>query len=367
MKTIKIMLPVCLAVMLFTACVALKPAPHATVVSTPTIKTTATETPVLPTPIPPPPTATPTDPESASEVAFWGQLGPMPANVSVTEHLVLSANQTLSQSPETMGGFNRYFATEVKFVEVPTPKIRTFKDLGYEIVDGPEVQNVEGRGTLRLPYFGKNGKILIDESFMRASNVYTFSTASGTVNAFIVFVDDRQGRVEYLIRNGQIIEWGAHSEADPWLPPVLYQGDLLWAKFNNDRIDVKKSNGDVVFSTPVYWTTAARSRFRGWQGHWILETINVVAMDGESLNSKLGFSKVFKWSLIHDKPVFLFQKQMKYGVSYDGQVLPLQYDEIAHGMCCMPAQNNPYVYDNWISFFGKRDGAWYAVVVAFKK
>lgn len=369
MKTIKIMLPVCFAVVIFTACSTLTPAPRATIVPTVTIEATATETPVLPTPIPLPATATPTASESASEVAFWAQLGPMPPNVSVTEHIVLSAEEALHDSPHTTDRLNRYFVTEVKFAAVPMPKERTFKDLGYEIVYGPEIQNAEGRkgiDMVRMPYFGKNGKILIDESFHRVSKVYTFSTASGTVNVFLVSTYGNHDLNEYLIQNGKIIKWGSYNDLDPWLPPILYQGDLLWAKLSSGHINIQKSNGDVLFTTPVYWMTADHSRFRGWQDHWILEADDVVAVDGESLNTKFGFSKVFKWSEIHDKPIFLFQKQMKYGVSYDGQVLPLQYDEIAHGMCCSPAQNNPWVSDNWVSFFGKRDGAWYAVVVAFK-
>ncbi len=83
------------------------------------------------------------------------------------------------------------------------------------------------------------------------------------------------------------------------------------------------------------------------------------------MNAKLGFGEIFNWTLLKGKPLYFFRKGPNVGISYDEKFLPLQYQDVAHGLCCGPAQNNPSVGEDSLSFFGKRDGLWYYVVVEF--
>ena len=129
---------------------------------------------------------------------------------------------------------------------------------------------------------------------------------------------------------------------------------------------IKKSNGTVLFTFATYFFASLPAvHFRAWNGHWVLDVDNFVIQDGEILNTKLGFQQIFGWSLIKDKPTYFFRKGANVGISYDGQILPFRYQDVAHGLCCGPAQNNPSIADGFAHFFGKRDGDWYYVVVKF--
>ena len=53
-----------------------------------------------------------------------------------------------------------------------------------------------------------------------------------------------------------------------------------------------------------------------------------------------------------------------FGVVYNGQMLPLRFDDIIHGdLCCVPArytiQNSP----NGSLFYALKDGVWFLVSV----
>ena len=107
-------------------------------------------------------------------------------------------------------------------------------------------------------------------------------------------------------------------------------------------------------------------RFQAWNDHWILTAGDFVIQDGEILNQKLGFPEIFEWGVIDNKPLFLFRKGTRLGLSYDGKILLLPYEDIARGLCCGLAVNNPITFDDSMYFFGKRDGIWYYVKVKFR-
>jgi len=70
--------------------------------------------------------------------------------------------------------------------------------------------------------------------------------------------------------------------------------------------------------------------------------------------------------LIEEKPLYLFRKGPRIGISYDGKILPLEYQDVARYWCCGFSVNNPAVDSNGAHFFGKRDGVWYYLVVDVK-
>ena len=49
------------------------------------------------------------------------------------------------------------------------------------------------------------------------------------------------------------------------------------------------------------------------------------------------------------------------GISYDGEVLPVNYDEVIHYRCCEPAAFNVGGSEQMVWFYARRDGAWYYV------
>jgi len=66
--------------------------------------------------------------------------------------------------------------------------------------------------------------------------------------------------------------------------------------------------------------------------------------------------------MLAEKPLFFFKKDGgKVRVSYDGQVLPMQYDEVFRWGCCGGEGFDP-TSNHWMAYFyGKRDGHWHYV------
>ncbi|MBI5951645.1 MAG: hypothetical protein HY865_08305 [Chloroflexi bacterium] len=282
-------------------------------------------------------------PLSAEETRFWANSIPMPSNISVTEYAL---------PPEAENKILRDFVPEealskrkVNPTITPTPRKVTLKELGYEIND------------LQLY---RDGRLLFDH-VTHVSDIYTIPTDSGPITAFIVQAD--LGNQNFLIQNDAISTFGGYAVYTS--APILYEGELLWARMQSG-VEVKKSNGEVIFNFRVPSIPNHYPSFRAWNSHWILEVENFVIQDGEILNQKLGYQEIFKWGLVKDKPTYFFRKVSKVGISHDGQILPIQYDDVKHGLCCGAAMDNPSVGSDSMSFFGKRDGVWYYVVVEFE-
>lgn len=305
----------------------------------------------LTTPTVPPTTIPSTKPEITptlsidEQESFWGNLSTMPPNISITEYDLLP-----ERNPDAYEGLFQFVPTQAwpvgKADTSPTPHTTSIKELGYEL------NNMQ---------LYRDGRILFD-LVTHVSDIYTFSTDSGLITAFIVEID--LGRENYLIQNDLISRLGDYAIYTS--APVLYQGELLWTRMYSDRLEVKKSNGKIIYTLTSPWDDNHYPMFRTWNGHWILEVDNFVVQDGEILNQKLGFEEMFDWGLVKDQPVYFFRRGSSFGISYDGQVLPLQYEDVRHGLCCGPAVDNPAIDSNSIRFFGKRNDIWYYVVMNFK-
>jgi len=92
-----------------------------------------------------------------------------------------------------------------------------------------------------------------------------------------------------------------------------------------------------------------------------LEPVGQIIQDGELLNDRYGYEKAFGFQLIKDKPFFFFQQNGKIGISYDGEQIPMDFDQIPHYQCCSDAALNPRFGLNMVSFFAQRQGTWYYV------
>lgn len=89
------------------------------------------------------------------------------------------------------------------------------------------------------------------------------------------------------------------------------------------------------------------------------EVVGRLYQNGELLNEKYGYEEMFGYQLLDDKPFYFYKMDGLIRLSYDGQDLPINYDEIPHYGCCSSAVLNPVAAPNWVGFFGRRGDIWY--------
>jgi hypothetical protein len=308
---------------------------------------------------------------SPEEISLWKYTAPILQNASVTEYALPpeaqvgpSEKMLVEFVPDDMlPDWAAYRANSP--TPTPTPIIEEqLKSLGYELrVVNPDPNNYNRQ-------LFRDNRILFDRVF-RISDFYKFSTEAEPITTFIVTTMNRRESSDfssYIIQNDVIREW-EYNHQDPPFAPILHQEEVLWLKASKDfnHIQVINSNREVIYSFAVYTEPLySTSSFSIWAGHWILVARDFLIQDGENLNKKLGFHEIFSWGLIDNKPVYLFRKGPRIGLSYDGMILPLEYQEVAHHYCCGFSVNNPDIVNDSAHFFGKRNGIWYYVVVKFK-
>jgi len=99
-----------------------------------------------------------------------------------------------------------------------------------------------------------------------------------------------------------------------------------------------------------------------WYGTWALEVEGSLGVDGQLMNPVWGYGEIFDYQLLGGKPFFFFEQDGQVGISYDGQELPVQYDEVIHGECC-GGMNNPRSSEHMVWFYARREGKWYYVEI----
>jgi hypothetical protein len=154
-----------------------------------------------------------------------------------------------------------------------------------------------------------------------------------------------------------------------------------------DQGTFQKVTVKVLKDTQVVWSTDAGdvspiNNLRGlwsYSDHWVLEIAHVtldlvsnesplepvgeIIQDGKSLNELNKYDQTFGFQLIKGKPFFFFQQNGKIGISYDGEQVFLEYDQIPHYQCCSAAELNPRIAPSMVSFFAQRQGTWYYVEI----
>ncbi len=111
-----------------------------------------------------------------------------------------------------------------------------------------------------------------------------------------------------------------------------------------------------------------------YNGHWALVLLDAkpdaaqgpapydrLIVDGQDINSAKGYEQSFQFALLDGRPFYFYQKGGKIGVSFDGQEMAQNYDEIPHYQCCTPALLNPGKSMNMVWFFARRGNNWYYV------
>jgi hypothetical protein len=184
---------------------------------------------------------------------------------------------------------------------------------------------------------------------------------NGRGDDFALALTDRKGR-EFVLRPAGLEPWSQYA----YVRPVLLGNDLVRVEKPADTVPetvtVRRGN-KVVYTAPVSdrRTDDPVKGLWAWNDHWVLEVRGQVVIDGKSLNNEKGYDEIFQWQLVNGQPFYFFKKGNRIGVSYAGQVLPYQYDEVIHYRCCEPAMFNVGGNENMVWFHALRGGMWYYV------
>lgn len=126
-----------------------------------------------------------------------------------------------------------------------------------------------------------------------------------------------------------------------------------------------KENGQTIFHFSSWgMVTGPPWTFCQWDGSWILETHEVVVINGSILNHEMGHTEIFGWHLLRGRPAYFIKTGNTYSISIDGQLLPVEYEEIMHYMCCAWHASNPKTNGENTWFTAKRNGVWYKVLIS---
>ena len=172
----------------------------------------------------------------------------------------------------------------------------------------------------------------------------------------------------HLIRKDRIEPWDMDRHL--WVPPVFVGGRLATVEVNHGGRSSQvlvKLDGETVYT---YLSSLGNARgeainvtLGSWQNHWVLEIDGTLVENGELLNPKIGYGEIFGWRLLDGKPFFFFEKGGKFSLSYAGQELPVKYDEVIHGWCCLGGELNLHGNEHMAWFYARRDGMWYYVEI----
>jgi PAS domain-containing protein len=164
-----------------------------------------------------------------------------------------------------------------------------------------------------------------------------------------------------LVRQDQAEEWDMGSGL--YIPPVFYGDELLSVRWDTERgqAQVTQAEQQIYAFAGVYLVDMPVKGLWSWDGHWLLEVDGFLIQDGEVLNEALGYEEIFGWQLLNGKPFYYFRKGPQVGVSYDGDTLPVYYDEVIHYRCCEASMFNNAGNEDMVWFYGLREGTWYYV------
>ena len=189
---------------------------------------------------------------------------------------------------------------------------------------------------------------------------------SRTDFAFVAENAPNRSPTYLLIRNGDV----QPLDYDQFLniPPV-YLGDDLVAV---ESLDNHGQQYAVKRDDEVVYTYTASKQFAGsppvkrlqvWEDHWVLETVEEVFVDGESLTGQLRVDEIFHYVIFQGQPLFFFEEDRQVSISYSGETLPLTYDEVVHYQCCEPSVFNIGSNEHMLWFYALKDGMWHYVEI----
>ncbi|HSV85011.1 MAG TPA: hypothetical protein VLH85_00450 [Levilinea sp.] len=221
---------------------------------------------------------------------------------------------------------------------------QVLEPFGYQIEAGTQVHRLL-----------RNGELLSEG----ITHFFPISVNAAGSNFTLVFEGPRG---VYLLQKDGLVDWNMTRSL--YTRPVYVGGDLITVGQGDDNwlyLNVLR-NGEIIFTKTLAFTSEVPVRsLQSFNGQWVLETNDALIIDGVDIGQQLGYDEVFHWQPLNDRPFYFFLKDGKIGLSYDNQVLPVQYDLVIHGQCCEPAIFNPAGNDAMVWFYALRESVWYYV------
>lgn len=126
---------------------------------------------------------------------------------------------------------------------------------------------------------------------------------------------------------------------------------------NNEIFSVDCGNVPPLPAVITAWT---------YGQHWIIQSICHqefdVFWDGMSLNNSKGYQSSFAFQILGQYPFYLFKRDNKVWLSYNGQDVLLGYDEVKLTYCC-ETYHPPQHYENLITFYATKNEQLYYVAI----
>ena len=298
----------------------------------------------------------PTGPMRPGDQAFWAESGSQPADLTIDENAVVSTAQDSPTHMEFRGLIPQNVLQKHASLRDTSPDAQ-LADVNEALA--PFAYSLQAKtGTEMDQYALYHGDELMLDGI---ADFHPISVnASGT--DFAILLDLSAGGYK-LVQADKIYDWDWTSAVGSYLPPVYVGDDLLnlvWAR-DQSQIQVWRGDQELYGFTAVFTTSSPAKGLWSWEGHWILEVDGFLIQDGVNLNQQLGYDEIFDWQLLNGKPFYYFRKGPRVGISYDGQVLPVYYDQVVHYRCCEPAMFNASGNNNIVWFYGQRNDTWYYV------
>jgi len=158
------------------------------------------------------------------------------------------------------------------------------------------------------------------------------------------------------------------------LSVMLGSDTIVAEQVDTGNYIVVKRNGKEIFRTDAGGISPMVPLQNLWvyDNQWVLE-INFfladkpfngqVYLDGVSIGQQNSYDEVFNFQTLNGRPFYFFRQQGKVDAWFDGQVVPLGYDEKQHYVCCADSWLNPKAFQGAALFFGTKGKTWYFVRV----
>ena len=224
---------------------------------------------------------------------------------------------------------------------------------GYRL-EGFTLENGEWR--MRL----YQGEVLIKDDL----SLYPRSLVVEPIHqADFALIVEETGVGLWLIRRDSLEHWDIQAHLDSY--DLAFAGGRL-AAYEFDPTDRAGTlwvtlDGERVYALFMPWRPLHVS-LNSWGDIWMLLVDGTMIVNGEIMNLAWGYGEIFNYQLLNGKPFFFYEKGGQVGISYDGQELPLGYNEVIHGECC-GGDNNPRNSEHMAWFYTRREGTWYYVEI----
>ncbi len=175
---------------------------------------------------------------------------------------------------------------------------------------------------------------------------------------FLTVVTDPQGNSWLLSRNGST-PWAGTEHFNA--PPV-FVGDsvVTLERGGKDGLQVTVLQGARnVFTLTLSQDAYSQPLVLGSLGsQWVLNAGGMLFENGRLVNRSLGFDEIFGWQLLNGQPFYFYTQRGAVGLSYDGSILPVSFNEVVHDACCEAAMFNEGGNASMVWFYARSLGNW---------